>query len=195
MTFADHEPPVEQGGTGGTSSVHGAQGCSTTSEEAWNDCDSQRPHQEACHPSHREKTGVERLQTSFYRAAPRVPPVPPANRKGERLASIRAWLARNGETDPATAETMQKCEDNDEALAHFARRAAEDFVVDDDDRRTCRQCVRLVNRRCGAAADGEIAASWNYEPDPNMLRRCEGYVSNESDHDRRPGRKRWPGLV
>lgn len=65
-----------------------------------------------------------------------------------------------------------------------------------DDRRPCTQCSRLNPRgRCIAAQQGEIVANQNYVPIRDLPRRCEGYMPSADDADRRPGRKRWPGLI
>lgn len=69
-------------------------------------------------------------------------------------------------------------------------------AVGNDDRRTCIQCANLTGRGlCLAARRGEIVASRNYEPIRDLPRRCEGYMPSVDDADRRPGQKRWPGLI
>ena len=68
-------------------------------------------------------------------------------------------------------------------------------IQDTDDRRTCAQCTQLQRiGTCQAARIGAITASRNYEPDCNLLRRCEGYRPDATDPDKRPGLQRWPGL-
>lgn len=66
---------------------------------------------------------------------------------------------------------------------------------DGDNRRCCLECgKRAPNGRCLAAAKGEIVASGSYQPDPVLLRRCEGFRALPNDPDQRSGRGRWPGL-
>lgn len=68
-------------------------------------------------------------------------------------------------------------------------------VPDTDDRRKCSQCTQAgAVGPCNAARTGAITASRNYDPDRNLLRRCEGYRPNRSDPDQRSGLQRWPGL-
>lgn len=67
---------------------------------------------------------------------------------------------------------------------------------DGDNRRRCLECgKRAPNGRCMAAAKGEIVASRSYQPDPVLLRRCEGYRPLPDDPDQRSGWDRWPGLL
>jgi len=64
-----------------------------------------------------------------------------------------------------------------------------------DNRRRCLECgKRAPNGRCLAAAKGEIVASGSYQPDPLLLRRCEGFHPLPDDPDQRSGWDRWPGL-
>lgn len=68
-------------------------------------------------------------------------------------------------------------------------------VPDTDDRRMCSQCTQIGKvGPCQAARSGQIVASRNYEPDRELLRRCEGYRPDRTDPDQRPGLQRWPGL-
>lgn len=68
-------------------------------------------------------------------------------------------------------------------------------VPDTDDRRKCSQCTQIGKfGPCQAPRNGSIVASRNYEPDRNLLRRCEGYRPDRTDPDQRPGSQRWPGL-
>lgn len=115
--------------------------------------------------------------------------------------AIRAWLALIEETDPATiAEVIGRCERDADARDYFTGRAADNLQKNwadaafDDDRRTCDQCANLIARRCQAAKRGEIVASRNFEPIPDLPRRCEGYAPGAADPDQRHGRERWPGL-
>lgn len=64
-----------------------------------------------------------------------------------------------------------------------------------DDRRTCDQCANLEGRRCLAAWRGEIVANRDYAPIRDIPRRCEGYMPDPNDPDRRPGSERWPELI
>lgn len=77
-------------------------------------------------------------------------------------------------------------------------------LPDPDDRRTCEQCANLDRqrgrdgfRRCAAARRGELPAIGrrDYSPVVDRPMRCEGYAPRPDDHDRRPGRERWPGLM
>ena len=64
-----------------------------------------------------------------------------------------------------------------------------------DNRRRCFDCSnRAPNGRCLAAARRDIVASRAYEPDPALLRRCEGFKPLPSDPDQRSAGERWPGL-
>lgn len=68
-------------------------------------------------------------------------------------------------------------------------------VPDTDDRRKCSQCTQMGKvGPCQAARNGQITASRNYEPERELLRRCEGYRPDRTDPDQRPGLQRWPGL-
>ena len=113
--------------------------------------------------------------------------------------AIRAWLGLIEETDPTTiAEVIGQCQRDADARCYFTGRAAAELAKSDpfpDDRRTCDECANLIARRCQAARRGEIVATRNYEPIPDLLRRCEGYAPGAADSDRRHGRERWPGLV
>ena len=118
----------------------------------------------------------------------------------EDEAAIRGWLALIEETDPIIiAEVIDKCERDTDARAYFIGRAAAELPRSDDpfpdDRRTCEQCANLIARRCQAAKRVEIAASRDYRPQPELLRRCEGYSPGPDDPDKRPGQERWPGLA
>lgn len=66
-----------------------------------------------------------------------------------------------------------------------------------DDRRTCRQCLNLAgNGRCMAAGRGELPMTDpRYQPDPDRLVRCVGYLPDADDPDQRLGRARWPSLA
>ena len=117
--------------------------------------------------------------------------------------AIRECLKQVGETRPdAIAEVIALCQSDAGARDYFKAWAAEDScqntqeaVVLDDDRRTCHQCRNLAGRRCQAAKRGEIIASRNYEPIPNLLRRCEAYIPGGNDIDQRPALERWPNLA
>jgi hypothetical protein len=39
-----------------------------------------------------------------------------------------------------------------------------------------------------------VVAARGYTPNPEWLRRCEGYKPCKSDPDQRNGRDRWPGI-
>lgn len=112
---------------------------------------------------------------------------------------ILTWLASIGETDAVTiGEVIDKCRYDLEARAYFTGRAVVELPEPDsvpDDRRTCEQCANLISRRCTSAKRGEILASRKYEPIRDLPRRCEGYAPGAGDPERRPGRKRWPGLT
>ncbi len=112
--------------------------------------------------------------------------------------AIRAWLALILETDPATiAEVISQCQQDADVRDNFIGRAAADLPRPDpipDDRRICDQCANLIARRCQSAKRGEIVASRNFEPISDLLHRCEAYIPNADDPDRRIGNERWPGL-
>lgn len=64
-----------------------------------------------------------------------------------------------------------------------------------DDRRTCGQCTNLEGLRCLAAWRDEIVANRGYTPIRDIPRRCEGYIPDANDPDRRSGGERWPELI
>lgn len=64
-----------------------------------------------------------------------------------------------------------------------------------DDRRTCYQCANLEGLRCLPAWRGEIVANRDYTPIRDIPRRCEGYIPDANDPDRRSGSERWPELI
>lgn len=64
-----------------------------------------------------------------------------------------------------------------------------------DNRRYCIECGNLTESgRCLAAMRRQIAASRNYEPIRDILRRCEGFNPLPTDPDQRQGWDRWPGI-
>lgn len=68
-------------------------------------------------------------------------------------------------------------------------------VPDDDDRRTCDQCLNLRMKVCTIAAPGAmVSANRGYRPDPARLLRCAGYAPMANETDKRPGAVRWPYL-
>lgn len=113
-------------------------------------------------------------------------------------AAIRVWLDHIDETDPAViAEVLNKCRTDNEAQTYFLNRAEEGLTLPtfDDDRRYCAECTNLTPRGlCLAARRGEIKASRTYYPLDHIPKRCEGYVPDPNDSDRRLGRERWPIL-
>ena len=161
------------------------------------------PLEVACCP---EATHAEVLEIypDAVAAEPFTPSIrqPSAPLTAEEETAILEWLALIKETDPATiTEVIGQCQRDADARDYFTRRAAADNLqkiggnpVDDDDRRTCSQCANLIFKRCQAAKRGEIVASRNYEPIPDLPRRCEGYLPDGDDPDNRRGHDRWPGL-
>lgn len=113
--------------------------------------------------------------------------------------AIRVWLVLIGETDPATiAAVLDQCLRDADGRDYFTGRATVELskpAPSSDDRRTCDQCENLVGHRCHSAKRGEIVASRDYAPIPDLLRRCERYVPKANDPDQRPGADRWPGLI
>lgn len=158
------------------------------------------PLEVACCPEATHADILER-QPDAVAAEPFTPTIrqPSAPLTASEETAIRAWLALIEETDPATiAEVIGQCQRDADARDYFTGRAAAELPQPDaidDDRRTCNQCANLIARRCQAAKRGEIVASRNYEPVPDLLRRCEGYAPGPNDPDRRTGRERWPGLI
>ncbi len=68
----------------------------------------------------------------------------------------------------------------------------------DDDRRLCTDCANHGPQgRCLSAwrREGPGAASRDYHPIANLLRRCGCYAPRAHDPDQRPGAERWPGLA
>lgn len=116
----------------------------------------------------------------------------------ELRALVRAVGEREGwaaaEVEEATAVALA---DPDGALTCYRDIAADLGVIlwSDDDRRTCDQCANLAGRRCLAAWRGEIAANRDYAPVRDIPRRCEGYIPDANDPDRRSGGERWPELI
>ena len=157
------------------------------------------PVEMACSPPATHADILERHPDAVA-AEPFTPTIiqPSAPMTAGEQATIRAWLALIGETDPATiAVVIGQCQQDADARDYFIGQAAAELPKPDphpDDRRTCDQCANLIARRCQAAKRGEIVASRNYEPIRNLPRRCEGYAPGATDPDRRPGRERWlPG--
>jgi len=122
-------------------------------------------------------------------------------------AAILAWLALIEETDLATiAEVIGQCQRDANARAYFAGRTISETQdelpvgrnrLDTDDRRTCRQCLNLRGRVCSIAKPERgalVVANQGYQPAPDTLQRCAGYLPNATDTDQRPGRERWPEL-
>ncbi len=157
------------------------------------------PLEVACYPKATHTEIMERHQGAVA-AKPFTPTVRKASTPltSEEETAIRAWLSMIEETDPATvAEVIDQCQRDAEARAYFTGRATTELPAPEaflDDRRTCKQCLNLVARKCLAAQRGEIAASRNYEPITDLLQRCVGYSPRPEDPDRRHGRERWQGL-
>ncbi len=96
---------------------------------------------------------------------------------------ILAWLAHIEETDQAAIDHVLAC-----CRASLRERAGILRLADIalpkpragiDEPRTCRQCVNLTPRGvCLAARRGEIKASPNYQPVPDVLMRCEAYAGS-----------------
>lgn len=114
-------------------------------------------------------------------------------------ATIRAWLALIGETDPGTISgVIEQCQRNEDARGYFTGRAVAELpnpTPCTDDRRTCKQCANLSAGACNAAKNGELFGSKNYQPESTRPRRCEAYQPGPDDPDRRHGGERWPGLI
>ncbi len=158
------------------------------------------PLEVACYPEVTHAEMLERYPDAIA-AEPFTPLIrqPSAPLTASEETAIRTWLALIEETDPATiAEVIERCQRDADARDYFTDRAAAELTKTElfsDDRRTCDQCANLIARRCRAAKRGEIVASRNYEPNPDLPRRCEGYAPDATDPDRQPGRERWPGLT
>lgn len=124
-------------------------------------------------------------------------PWPPLTASEE--ATIRAWLALIGETDPRTISgVIEQCQRNADAREYFTGRAAAELpnpALYPEDRRTCKQCANLSAGVCDAAKNGELVVSKNYQPESTRPRRCEAYRPGPDDPDLRHGVERWPGLL
>lgn len=144
--------------------------------------------------------------TSHYPAAVAAEPIPIPNRPQRKPSKAEAdeitALANAvfpDETDDDWTETLTAAlADPDGALLCY-RTIAEDRGIataeTEDDRRTCSQCLNLQGRVCAIAKPGRlVSANPGYRPMIVTLQRCAGYLPNTSDHDKRPGRERWPGL-
>jgi hypothetical protein len=115
---------------------------------------------------------------------------------------IREWLVQIDETDrSAIEEVIHQCQVDANARSYFidvaeAERSKKQLsaIAFDDDRRTCYQCLNLTGSRCRAAMRGEMNTSRAYEPIRYMRQRCEGYLPNMDDQDKRPGGERWTNL-
>lgn len=92
--------------------------------------------------------------------------------------------------DRATAEAMATGEHSRRLHADkWAARAG-------DDRRLCPECGHYRARLCTIAMPGGlVSAARNYEPVPDLLRRCEGFAPLSNEPDQRPGVQRWPGSI
>lgn len=111
-------------------------------------------------------------------------------------ALAAAVLERNkSRNKPATNWLLEGVRNSPKVARKVASVAAE-FDPAPDDRRTCFVCTNYRAGRCLAAWRGELPnTSRKYRPDPERLRRCEGYQPGTDDPDRRHGRERWPGLT
>lgn len=90
--------------------------------------------------------------------------------------------------------------DRHERLTDYLNAAADALAAhpDQDDRRTCAQCLNFRRRdgACLAARRDELPnTARSYRPLPDTLRRCERYRPQADDVDPRPGYERWPGLT
>ena len=123
-------------------------------------------------------------------------PIAPMTSAEEK--SIRSWLAQVGETDLVIiSDLLTKCQTDilarQDVIAWEAKHRDSDSW--NDDRRSCEQCANLFLGRCMAAFRGELRGGRSYEPVQHIPRRCEGYVPQADDLDRRLGKERWPGLI
>lgn len=75
----------------------------------------------------------------------------------------------------------------------FRREKSVPTVPDGHDLITCRQCRQLRAAICYAGP--KLTGSRHYSPDPELFRRCDGFVPKLSDPDQRKARERWRGLV
>lgn len=60
-----------------------------------------------------------------------------------------------------------------------------------------RQCSSLTydGSRFRRQSGRVVSAIRGYRPVADLLQRCEDYVPNANDPDRRHGRERWPALI
>jgi len=132
-------------------------------------------------------------------------PIPARTRRKPteaEVAELRVLVQAIGKTEQwndndfecASAASLA---DPDGALTSYRATAVERGIILplDDDRRTCNQCANLAGRRCLAAWRGEIVANRDYAPIRDIPRRCEGYMPEANDPNRRPGGERWPDLI
>jgi hypothetical protein len=93
---------------------------------------------------------------------------------------LRGWLASIGESDLAIIEDLlNKCRSDATARAYFLRHAvgAAKRDVLADDRRVCDECENLKWRVCSIAYPGGlVSAIRGYEPAPDVMHRCAGFV-------------------
>lgn len=90
--------------------------------------------------------------------------------------------------------------DRREWLTDYLDAAADALAAypDQDDRRTCAQCLNFRRRdgACLAARRDELPnTARSYRPRLDTLRRCERYRPQADDVAPRPGYERWPGLT
>jgi hypothetical protein len=132
-------------------------------------------------------------------------PIPARTRRKPteaEAAELRALVQTIGVAEKWTADEIEwalagALADPDGALVCDRALAVEHGIILplDDDRRTCNQCANLARLRCLAAWRGEIVANRDYAPIRDIPRRCEGYMPDANDPDRRPGGERWPELI
>lgn len=98
--------------------------------------------------------------------------------------AIRVWLAHIEEADTAIiAVVLNQCRADAGARGYFISRSGEvpkAVSTEQDDRRTCRQCLNLRGMACLIAQPGgPVSAMRGYRPAaPDLLRRCEAFIDN-----------------
>lgn len=141
---------------------------------------------------------------SYYTDAVAAQPIPDrpqrvATEVDTKEITALIGIAFANDTDVDRSEALAAALADPEGALRCYRVIAEErgiaFVKIDDDRRTCSQCLNLRGRGCAIAKPGGlVSANLGYQPKPDTLQRCAGYLPNTTDHDQRAGRDRWLGL-
>jgi len=115
---------------------------------------------------------------------PRAASKPTSTMTASEDNAIRVWLAHIEEADAAiVAVVLDQCRAAAGARGYFIGRSGElpkAVSSEQDDRRTCRQCINLRGMVCLIAQPGgPVSAMRGYRPTaPDLPRRCEAFNDN-----------------